>query len=506
MTHKQSGHPADAGTFSGNGLRSSIGVNDVRCVDERSGKRRRSGVHVAGATSNSFRATVDKHDRGTASTDFLYTRHAVTLFMVTVAILTLMMRFQYHYSELDAVSSVKLGAAASSITFIMFGAVFLPDSFLLRPHPGLWRVVLAIATVYMIMMSFILFQSLSTVRYLLRLYDPSLANPLPEAQYAEDCRIVTADNPFHFYNTVCDVFIFAHMFGYFVKTLILRDWRASTCLSVGFEIVEITFQHNLSNFKECWWDHIFLDVLICNAMGTLLGMVVLRKLRAKEYNWVTLYNVSSHGTVRSVFEQLGPLTFLSYEWNVFLTAKRFVVFFSLLALFLLHEMNTFTMKHVLQLPTKHHLVVIRLAMWSLISVPSVGEYYRYFNMKTPASKCLGPSVWVSALVLLLETSIVIKFAIEGHHFMEPMPVYIAVPWVMAIVLFVVWFSIFFGVLSVDQRLSRRGFLYCLCNLLFYSGCFCVTVMFAMGMPDLQIGRNKFDELIAPLEPYILFWR
>jgi phosphatidylserine synthase 2 len=32
-------------------------------------------------------------------------------------------------------------------------------------------------------------------------------------------------------------------------------------------------QHWMPNFAECWWDHIILDVLVCNALGIFLGHV-----------------------------------------------------------------------------------------------------------------------------------------------------------------------------------------------------------------------------------------
>jgi phosphatidylserine synthase 2 len=38
-------------------------------------------------------------------------------------------------------------------------------------------------------------------------------------------------------------------------------------ISVGFEILEYSLEHQLPNFSECWWDHVsfnkyFINILI----------------------------------------------------------------------------------------------------------------------------------------------------------------------------------------------------------------------------------------------------
>lgn len=40
------------------------------------------------------------------------------------------------------------------------------------------------------------------------------------------------------------------------KTLILRDYWLCNVMSIGFELLEYTLQHQLPNFSECWWDHV----------------------------------------------------------------------------------------------------------------------------------------------------------------------------------------------------------------------------------------------------------
>ena len=64
----------------------------------------------------------------------------------------------------------------------------------------------------------------------------------------------------------------AHILGWWGKTLMLRDPSMLWVISIGFELMEVTFRHWLPNFNECWWDSWILDFLICNNLGIWLGM------------------------------------------------------------------------------------------------------------------------------------------------------------------------------------------------------------------------------------------
>jgi phosphatidylserine synthase 2 len=68
-----------------------------------------------------------------------------------------------------------------------------------------------------------------------------------------------------------DIFVLPHAFGWICGQLLLRNWKMSWLLSIAFEFYELTFAHWLRNFDECWWDHVLVDVLICNAFGIYVG-------------------------------------------------------------------------------------------------------------------------------------------------------------------------------------------------------------------------------------------
>lgn len=36
----------------------------------------------------------------------------------------------------------------------------------------------------------------------------------------------------------------------------IRDWWMCSIISVMFEFLEYSLEHQLPNFSECWWDHV----------------------------------------------------------------------------------------------------------------------------------------------------------------------------------------------------------------------------------------------------------
>lgn len=60
----------------------------------------------------------------------------------------------------------------------------------------------------------------------------------------------------HCTSLVIMVLTVSFFIGVGFQTLILRDWWLCTVLSIMFEVLEYTLEHQLPNFSECWWDHV----------------------------------------------------------------------------------------------------------------------------------------------------------------------------------------------------------------------------------------------------------
>jgi phosphatidylserine synthase 2 len=53
-----------------------------------------------------------------------------------------------------------------------------------------------------------------------------------------------------------DEFVTIHFMGWWGKALIVRDYWLLMVMSIGFELLEYSLEHQLPNFNECWWDHV----------------------------------------------------------------------------------------------------------------------------------------------------------------------------------------------------------------------------------------------------------
>ena len=58
-----------------------------------------------------------------------------------------------------------------------------------------------------------------------------LGEPIPEKDYGGNCKLydsMNPEDPFHNIKDKMDIFIAGHLFGYWCKTLIFRDWWLTT--------------------------------------------------------------------------------------------------------------------------------------------------------------------------------------------------------------------------------------------------------------------------------------
>ena len=81
-----------------------------------------------------------------------------------------------------------------------------------------------------------------------------------------------------------DIENFYHLMKYNLtqyQTLIFRDWWLTTVISVMFEFLEYSLEHQLPNFSECW-SVCWLSVVVCYHRGEFLLLIrqfwIIRKL------------------------------------------------------------------------------------------------------------------------------------------------------------------------------------------------------------------------------------
>jgi len=325
--------------------------------------------------------------------------------------------------------NVKSGIFALSLVFVLFSMEQMRDGLFLRPHVAFWRAVMGITVLYLCSLVFLLFQSRTDARKLMAFIDPKLGVPLPEKDYAVNCDLYTPYDPesnFRFLrDAVYDEFILAHFLGWWGKMLLIRDVYLATTLSILFEILEVTFQHMLPNFKECWWDHIILDIVICNTGGILMGYWTYRFFAAKEYNWIAL----KQKKIKRLAAQFIPFHFDRYKWGIFGNYRRFLAFLTVIVCFSIVELNSFFLKAELWIPPPHPINIIRLCIWGLVGMPALREFFQFVD--DPNCKRMGPMSWLSLAITGTETLICIKFAVGLYP--NPAPTEVVVSWLVFLV-------------------------------------------------------------------------
>ncbi|TGZ73557.1 hypothetical protein CRM22_001447 [Opisthorchis felineus] len=279
--------------------------------------------------------------------------------------------------------NLKRGLTAMILVFVLFGVVHTPDGPFRRPHPAFWRLVLCLSILYELILVFLLFQNVDDARQWLRYLDPNLGKPLSEQDYGGNCIIYDRaypEDPWHNIREKMDVFVLVHFFGWWLKTLIVRDYWLCNVLSFAFELMEYTLEHQLPNFSECWWDHWIMDFLGCNMIGIWLGMKTLNYLSIKPYHWRGMWKISGYKRkLRRVVLQFTPHRWTDFDWRPTGSLKRWLGTLILCAVILLTELNTFYLKYVLWVPPPHILCFLRLLFSILWGGPAIYEYFQYMD-------------------------------------------------------------------------------------------------------------------------------
>ena len=315
---------------------------------------------------------------------------------------------------------------------IFISAVYLPDSgMMFRPHPAIWRMLQGISLCYAGFVVFMLFQNIDDARQFMAWLDPSLGVPLPEQDYASDCRVYTPEDPdsnfANLKNCIFDVYILAHAIGWYVKMMVFRDVKLALIISCFFEFMEITLRHQLANFYECWWDSLVLDILVCNGGGIYLGYLTCRVFEMREYYWGVgkdNRNDEQRFTLTRSAQQFTPYSWLRYKWEMFSSCKMFISTIWYIAFVNLVDLSNFYLKYLLWMPSNHWILLIRVLFWAMQAIIATREYYEYVD--SGFTKILGSHCWLAHLLVFLEWAFIVKNS--AGLFTEPMPEWLQYTW------------------------------------------------------------------------------
>lgn len=377
-------------------------------------------------TAHNWAEEKERVDYDDPHISFFWKAHTATVLIFLVLCLTYVGVIENPTD--DSEFNSKRGIYAALFFWVFAGMTIMPDGPFLRPHPLIWRAAFAVSIVYQLILIFILFQTPKDARKLLKFVDKKLGEPNPERDYGGTCLVYDAQvphNPYHNVWDKMDIFIFSHLFGYFCKTLIFRDWWLVTVISVMFEFLEYSLEHQLPNFSECWWDHWILDVIVCNGAGTVIGLLTLRYLSLKTYNWRGLYNIPTYrGKIKRIIAQFSPHGWIEFTWNPLSSLERWLAVCGIIFMFLLTELSTFYLKFVLWVPPEHWINGVRLGFLLLWGAVGLREAFQLLD--DPDCEKIGRQSWMLLSVVVTEVLVCLKFGWETIT--KPLPRPIALWW------------------------------------------------------------------------------
>ncbi|PAA60533.1 hypothetical protein BOX15_Mlig034026g2, partial [Macrostomum lignano] len=368
--------------------------------------------------------------------NFFWRTHTITCLVVLCGTLIYVTGFEEPSANTEF--NTKRGILAVLLVFLFYGVIYTPDGPFVRPHPAFWRFVLCLSVAYELGLIFILFQNVHDARKLLRYFDPELGRPLPEKDYGGNCLIydpANATDPFHNVWDKLDGFVTVHFFGWWLKTLILRDYWLCCVLSFMFEILEYTLEHQLPNFSECWWDHWIMDFLLCNGLGIVMGMKTCNYLSLKPYYWTSMWNIPGYkGKLKRFVLQFTPYRWTDFDWTPTKSFRRWVIMLMVIAMFLLAEVNTFYLKYVLWVPPPHFLCLGRLVFFLFMGATAMREVFQYLD--DPKANKFGRQSWVISAIIITETLISVKF--DPATVTKPLPRHVIIIWSVGFSLLSAW--------------------------------------------------------------------
>eukprot|EP01061_Rhynchopus_euleeides_P011509 TRINITY_DN21078_c0_g1_i1.p1 TRINITY_DN21078_c0_g1~~TRINITY_DN21078_c0_g1_i1.p1 ORF type:complete len:375 (+),score=150.40 TRINITY_DN21078_c0_g1_i1:55-1125(+) len=265
------------------------------------------------------------------------------------------------------------------------------------------------AVAYLSLLGYMFAVGLHESREIFYRIDPSLRHKGEEREYAEDCHI-GLDN----LGDKLDIFVLAHSLGYWAKMLVLRDHLMVWLVSLVFEHIEIALQHVLMNFRECWWDHILMDVFTCNFGGLLLGYATLKAFNIRTFPWW-------HGSLASPTRMFYALLGLTIMLTV--------------------DSSCFFLKYFLGHPPEHPVVFGRLVFWFAFALIGYTDFFdhveRVASHEASGAASAAPRMPFAAVFSMLtcfaEVVVYLRFAYDstsiadGTGLATPMPLEIAVP-------------------------------------------------------------------------------
>ncbi|KAM7534833.1 hypothetical protein Aperf_G00000106452 [Anoplocephala perfoliata] len=379
-------------------------------MPERFANIRRRFFSESSSEREYFKQNIEQQTVKDISINIFYQSRSITVLVLIILGLTY---FAFtRPADLPLSDCLFNGAVVAITVFLIISTMIMPNGPFVRPHPLVWRVIFGASLIYFLSLVFVLFLRLEDARKILFYIDPRLKNmtysDILDKDYAVNCSQVTLARIW----SHMDVFAFGHFFGWAIKAVLLRHYLILWTLSINWEITEVAFSHILPNFRECWWDSIFLDVLLCNGLGISCGMLLCQWFHARSYQWESIRDIpSKKGKLKRAVLQFTPVSWTPTHWLDRNSSFKRVIQLSVLIFFWqVAELNCFWLKHVFIVKPSHFLTQFRLTIITLSSAPAIRQFYYYVTNDQVTR--VGSQMWVFTATLIVESMVAYKLGSE----------------------------------------------------------------------------------------------
>lgn len=330
-------------------------------------------------------------------------------------------------------SKIKVAYALFNIAMVAAGLLVLPTPDYSSPLKYAYKLILSLGVVWSLNVMFVAFLDKAAAHQFLVFLDSSLATPLTERDYATDCRVYTPENPdskFANISSAMDIFILAHLIGWFFRAIMFRNNLLVWTLSILFEVYELTFRHWLPNFYECWWDHLFLDVFGCNMLGIFLANWVMNKLKFEKFHWFFMPTEDSENRPylqRFWYSLTQVKPFVEKrEWHFLASLKNYLIVLWIIGLTSLADLSNFFNKSMLGIPPNHWILGIRIWICAFFCILATSDFYKYAQQKEGHRKA-SLSMYVTHFILIGEGTILWR-NYEPSYFEAKTPFHVIAFW------------------------------------------------------------------------------
>jgi len=289
----------------------------------------------------------------------------------------------------------------------------------------------------------------------MKVFDSNLGKPLAEKHYADDCGLLKNESPYFNFEgikTSIDFYMMAHFFGWVLKSIYIRNVYICWILSVSWEIIELSLRHWLNNFYECWWDSLFLDVIICNGLGIWIGDIICKYFERN--GEIHFLQKAKKNSIFFYLKYFTPNKWVRHDWNPFHSLSRYLSVLWFMCLYHLVDLSNFFLKYLIWIPASHTIMLIRLIIWcGSFFMMGTREYYEYAT-DTRLIR-FGQYVWLAHMTLFVEYAIIFKYSKGLFTEVTPIPVKIFWLSVIVVILTIGAFIVILDLVKVKSKSKKE---------------------------------------------------